>query len=237
MTCKRRDISGNILKFGAVSRHFLHRNRLAIKRNCSREEWKEGKRRARAWWSEQIQCITRSLTLQRYSWGDRENIAELSVGCWSTALCYSCHDLLRWSELKGAGGAGWWAKQGGCALNTSWGIKELPLRNSLFNRNFECISFRGCSAQLPLLPFSSAYSRTPLTLLTVGITKNPKNDSCTYKVTVSLLSICTLDCICPSAVKIFLSPQSCTFSRGIEACPHDKQCPSFSLWKLLTLQN
>ena len=155
-TCKGRKISGTILRFWAVARHFSYRSCLAVKRNCSREEWKEGKQIASTWCSEQIQRITRSLALQRYSWGGRQSIAELSVGCWSTAICYSCHDLLRWSELRGAGAAGWWAKQGGCALNTSWGIEQLPLRNSLFNRNFESISFRRCSAQLPLLPFSSA---------------------------------------------------------------------------------
>lgn len=163
-TCNGRKISGTVLKFWAVARHFSHRSRLGVKRNCSREEWNEGKQTASTWCSEQIQCVSRSLALQWYSSGGRESIAELSVGSCSAALCYSCHNLLRWSEPRGAGAAGWWAKQGCCALNTSWGIEQLPLRNSPFNRNFESISFRGCTAQLPLLPFSAAQSRTHLTV-------------------------------------------------------------------------
>lgn len=162
--CNGRKISGSVLKFWAVARHFSYRSRLFVTRNCSREEGNEGKQTASTWCSEQIQCATRSLALQWYSSGGRESIAELSVGSWSTALCYSCHNLLRWSELRGAGAAGWWAKQRGCALNTSWGFEQLPLRNSPFNRYFESISFRGCTAQLPLLPFSVVQSRTHLTV-------------------------------------------------------------------------
>lgn len=118
-TCNGRKISGTILKFWAVVRHFSCRSHLAVKWNCSREDWGKGKQLASTWCSEQIQRVAGSSALQWYSCGGRESTAELSVGCRSTALCYSCHDLLRWSELRGAGAAGWWAKQGGCAWNTS----------------------------------------------------------------------------------------------------------------------
>lgn len=151
----RKDLRHHI-QILSSSKALLIPKSLVIKRNCSREKWKEGKQIASTWCFEQIQSITRSLALQQYSWRGSESIAEVSVEFRRTALCYSCHDLLRWSELRGEGAAGWWAKKGVCVLNTLWGIKQLPLRNSLFNRNFESISFRVCSAQLPLLPFSSA---------------------------------------------------------------------------------
>lgn len=178
-TCNGRKISGTILKFWAAARHSSYRSRLVVQRNCSREKWNECKQTASTWCSEQIQCITRSLALQWHSLGGRESIAELSVGSWSAALCYSCHNLLRWSELRGAGAAGWWARQRGCAWNASWGIEQLPLRSSPFNRNFESISFRGCTAQLPLLPFSAAQSRTHL-MLRVEMPENSKNGSYIY---------------------------------------------------------
>lgn len=45
----------SVLKFWAVPRYLSYRSRLVVKRNCSREEWNEGKQTASTWCSEQIQ--------------------------------------------------------------------------------------------------------------------------------------------------------------------------------------